>query len=290
LCFGTTRAGTTFLHKYLRLHPRVWLPPQKELHYFSFQRSRGFGNRKHLKHLKKIVPSMMQAVRGKRGPASELGWQMRYLFGSRSDRWYERLYDVPPPLVTGMIEPTYAVIEADQIRSLHDLMPDVRLIYMMRDPIERAWSSVTKSCAKNKNRRMSEVTDAEMYEKLDRSAIRMSCYADHLARWEAIYRGREILFGFFEEIENEPATFVERVCRFLDIQPLDEAVLADAAEPVNDTRKFKTEIPLHIERYMAERLAASTRVLHERFGGHATSWHQRIQAVLAADGERRRSA
>ena len=36
LGIGTTRSGTTFLHHHLRAHPRVWLPPQKELHYLSY--------------------------------------------------------------------------------------------------------------------------------------------------------------------------------------------------------------------------------------------------------------
>ena len=35
LVIGAYRAGTTWLHRVLRQHPALWLPPGKELHYFD---------------------------------------------------------------------------------------------------------------------------------------------------------------------------------------------------------------------------------------------------------------
>jgi hypothetical protein len=35
LVIGAQRAGTTWLHRVLSQHPRLWLPPVKELHYFD---------------------------------------------------------------------------------------------------------------------------------------------------------------------------------------------------------------------------------------------------------------
>ena len=35
LVIGAQRAGTTWLHRVLRQHPSLWLPPVKELHYFD---------------------------------------------------------------------------------------------------------------------------------------------------------------------------------------------------------------------------------------------------------------
>ena len=41
LCIGAQKAGTTWLHNMLRLHPRLALPSQKELHFFDWHRKRG---------------------------------------------------------------------------------------------------------------------------------------------------------------------------------------------------------------------------------------------------------
>lgn len=225
-----------------------------------------------------MLPHLREALGGRRGVAGELRWQLRYLFGSRTDAWYLSLYEAPPGLVTGQIEPTYARLPLDTIRVVHDLFPDARLIYLMRDPIDRAWSSVTKSTAKNRNRPMSRVSDDEVFEKIGRSALEMSRYLEHIERWEQVYPPEQILYGFFDEIEEAPAALLERVLRFLDLEPL--AGHADVWTPVNDTRRFKVEIPAHVERHLAEGLVEPTRALERRFGGYTTRWLERMEGAL----------
>ena len=283
-CFlgiGATRCGTTFLHERLREHPQVWLPPQKEIHYFNFQRPLGYWNRRHMRHLSLLLPQVAQALRGKRGVLGELRWQLRYYLGPRSDRWFLSLLDAPPGLVTGQIEPTYATLPIDTIRVVHELLPDARLIFMMRDPIERAWSSVTKSTAKNKNRPMAQVREDEMLEKIHRSGLTLSSYLGHIERWERVYPGESFLFGYFDEILEKPAALLDRVSAFIGLDPFADLEAA-AFDPVNDTRRFKVEIPAHIERYLAERLIGPTRALEARFGGYTSRWLERMERVLAS--------
>ncbi len=282
LCFGTTRCGTTFLHSRLRTHPSVWLPPQKEIHYFNAQRDSGVWNRKHLRHVRETLPNLREAIRGKRGGAAELAWQLRYLFGRRSDEWFLSLYDPPPGLITGHIEPTYATLPTERIRLVSRLLPDVKLIYMMRDPIDRAWSSVTKSGAKNKDRPMADVSKDEIFEKLARSAIEMSRHIDHITRWEDAFPKQRFFFGFFEDIVADPGGFLARIGGFLEIGPPPVSERDDLERPINDTRRFKVAIPPDIERFMAERLIEPTRELHQRFGGYTSDWYERMRRIVAA--------
>ena len=41
LCVGAQKAGTTTLHSLLGLHPMIFLPPRKEIHYFSLHYNMG---------------------------------------------------------------------------------------------------------------------------------------------------------------------------------------------------------------------------------------------------------
>ena len=277
---GFTRCGTTFLHTHLRRHPEIWLPPQKELHYLNVQRQAGWGNPKHRKHLRRAGQSLRQALKGKRGPWAELVWQARYLLGPRNDRWFLALYSEPRGrFVTGQVEPTYARTPDTVVEAFSRLAPDVKLLFLMRDPIERAWSSVTKSTAKNKRRLMTDVPEAEIFEKLERSALSMSSYIDHIERWERHFPADRFLFGFFDQIQKDPGAFLDRVCSFLGVSPLaDHSGLDDA---INTTRAFKVELPSELEHRIACELLEPTRRLAQRFGGVTTGWLDRVERAAA---------
>ncbi len=282
-CFlgiGATRSGTSFLHARLREHPQIWLPPQKEIHYFNFQRPLGYWNRRHMKHLRRLLPELGAALRGKRGVLGELRWQLRYFLGPRNDAWFLSLLEPPPGLVTGQIEPTYATLPLDTIRLVHELLPDARLLFMMRDPIDRAWSAVALSTAKKKNRPMTEVGEHEIFEKIHRSGLLRSSYLEQIERWEQVYPKESFLFGFFDEILQVPSALLDRVLAFIGLEPFGE-LEASARDPVHDTRRFKVEIPPHIERHLAKRLVAPTRALAARFGGYTSRWLERMERVLA---------
>ncbi len=38
LIIGAQKCGTTWLHRHLSRHPELWLPPGKELEFFSYER------------------------------------------------------------------------------------------------------------------------------------------------------------------------------------------------------------------------------------------------------------
>jgi hypothetical protein len=282
LCFGCTRSGTTFLHERMREHPEVWLPPQKELHYFTHQREHGWLSRKNLRSVREAPQFLRAALQGKRGPLRELSWQLRFYLGPRSDAWYLSLFDAEPGLATGAIEPTYAKLPPEMVRLVGRLMPDLKLIYMMRDPIERSWSSVTKSTAKNLGRPMSETTESEILHKLERSTIYMSSYIEHIERWESVFPKERFFFGFLEDIESDPASFFDRLCAHLGRGPFpggsNETRLNRA---VNHTHGYKTAIPEGIERTLSERLIAPTTRLANRFGGRTEQWVARMESALS---------
>ncbi len=280
LGIGTTRSGTTFLHEQLRAHPGVWLPPQKELHYFDHQRRQGRRSSRYRRHLRSLGPDLWRALHGQRGPVGELAWQLRYHLGPRSDAWLQSLYEAPAGLVAGQIEPTYARLPLETIRLVHGLFPGARLVYLMRDPIDRAWSSVVQSTAQRRRRPMARVGEAAILEKLRRSAVAMSTYVDHLERWESIYPREQLCFGFTEELVERPAGLLDRVCRFIGAPPGTLVRRPESLRPVNHTRGWKVDIPPRIERYLAERLVEPTRALEQRFGGYTSRWLERMERVL----------
>src|SRR5262245_13183400 len=97
LGIGAQKAGTTWLYEQLRRHPDVWLPPEKELHYFDRKRGAGqslrakvFGDGFEDRAWRQQLGARVRSYR--EGGERALGWDVRYFFGRRTDGWYASLF------------------------------------------------------------------------------------------------------------------------------------------------------------------------------------------------------
>ena len=54
--------------------------------------------------------------------------------------WYLDHFRAAPGTIRGEASPSYSILPPDRIRLVRALLPDVKLIFLMRDPIARAWS------------------------------------------------------------------------------------------------------------------------------------------------------
>lgn len=110
---GAARAGTTALYESLRGHPDIFLTPFKETNYFSYA-----GTKLDVK-----------------GPGADF---INNSITERSD-YRAQFAAANPGQVLGEISPLY-LFEPDAPRNIHDAVPNVRLIAVLRNPIEQAWS------------------------------------------------------------------------------------------------------------------------------------------------------
>lgn len=95
LVIGAPKCGTTSLHHYLRRHPDVYMPPRKELHFFSSE-----------------------------------AWSQRL-------GWYESRFEAAP--VRGEASTSYTMhpYVPGVPERISSLVPKAKLVYILRDPIER---------------------------------------------------------------------------------------------------------------------------------------------------------
>jgi hypothetical protein len=115
---GAPKAGTTALHAALAQHPGLYLSPVKEPKFYlcDGHRPTGFGQR----------------GPGDAHSAREWVW--------RRDK-YEALFDgVPVGVPKGESTPFYLYDQAAQ-RRIHADVPDAKLLVVLRDPVDRAYSN-----------------------------------------------------------------------------------------------------------------------------------------------------
>ena len=144
IVIGAQRSGTTWLHRVLSQHDQLWLTPVKELHYFDKQSIKLGVLSQYERHRARFW-SVKRAVSNPR-------WFCRYWFLPRDDEWYGKLFRRArgKGKVTGEITPAYAAMSEQEWDQIHSLFPDLRLIFVMRDPVVRTWSALRNSMKKSR--------------------------------------------------------------------------------------------------------------------------------------------
>ncbi len=272
---GAQKAGTTWLHSNLQAHPEVWMPPIKELHYFDEKVELEGGFVRRLRGDRPADTRWRRQIRTRiRSPlkmasSRELSWDLRYFFGTPGDGWYAALFEPGRGRVTGEMTPDYSILERERVSRVHGLMPDAKIIFMMRNPIERVWSQTAMSFDRGKNRPVDTATEEELLLHFgDEGARRRTDYLRTLATWGAFYPEERIFVGFLEDVHFFPEELLRAVYAFLGVDPSFKPPGANSRVHARSTGSAPAGPMAHLARSYRE----DARLLEERFGGYASFW------------------
>jgi len=267
LVIGAQKAGTTWLDRNMRCHPQIWLPPEKEIHYFDLPRPLPFAAlllapvRAARRWTKARLMRDWAKVKAGEQP---LAWYLRYYFFPRTRRWYSSLFNPGRGQICGEATPRYATLPETEIKRIHDLMPGLKVIYLLRDPIDRMWSDFAMfQRPRFGGRGLRHANESTIHSFLsDPGNVAHSCYAANLNRWESHYPKEQIFIGFQEEISTQPEALLHRLCIFLGISSGNAGGYPRAREHINH-KKYPPIRP-RLARQLAARLKADTDALHRR--------------------------
>jgi hypothetical protein len=307
LCIGAVKGGTTWLHHNLRAHPGAWTPPIKEIRYFDEPRrnlrarllerdkegNNGDGNGDYggdyggydYGYWRFQLKQFLCNGRGWLHPR-RVWWHLHYFFRRRSPRWYARLFrPAAEAQVAGEATPFYAPLLEERVAFVARHFPDLKLIYLLRDPIDRTWAHVLLRCMGlpevdwNADRLTMDVVRHTVRERElgNDWLFRNARYFDNLRRWERHFSPDQLFVAFHEELKRDAAGQLHRILRFLDAPRAGEIDHALARKRFNE-RPVNLTIPPAIETAFAERLIDDLRALAERFEGPPVSeWQSRAR-------------
>jgi hypothetical protein len=214
LLVGAAKCGTTSLFDWICAHPLVARPstngrPRKELLFFDYNFRRG------------------------------ADWYRQHFPLERERHEFEREHG--RPFLTG--EATASYLTGYWVPGrVREVVPDVKLIVTLRNPIDRAYSAFQMSCREGleKCESFEEALSLEperLAGELERvrsdpyynpplppplgywSYLHRSRYADHVARWLELFRPEQVLFLRFEDLVADPFGALETVYGFLELPP-----------------------------------------------------------------------
>lgn len=215
ICIGTQKAATTWLTVCLRAHPDVWIPPIKELHYFDLRESADYPRHRVWQLAERMHGWLDRNIL----PLHDLAWTRPYVLAPKiDDAWYLSLFDEAADRMAGELTPNYCGLDADQFAAMHNLLPDSKLIFLMREPLARTWSGYLTYCRYMGFDVAQEIATGRYRDDLIRDgALCLARYALILQRIESLWPKAQLFYGFYEDITRRPEGFLRDLLSFLGL-------------------------------------------------------------------------
>jgi SAM-dependent methyltransferase len=285
LCIGGQRSGTTWLHAALQSHPRVWPSEIKEFHQFDWNGRDPivgeFRQRQALAALKESADGRMP------GPDREHAVRrlLRHAFPpAHSWENYATMFAAAAPdRVACDFTPAYATLDEHDVDDIVRVMPQIKVIFILRDPVTRAVSGAIHALG------MSGIacpTEAELRHACNEASnVLRTDSLRTLDLWQRRLPEGRMLVLFHDDIARDPDGVVARTCDFLGIDP--PPPRADALERIGLPRnagRTVTAWPVlaRVKAELSARWLPMICELERRFGEPVRQWRLAAEARLRA--------
>ena len=256
---GAQKAGTTSLWRYLEDNPRIAMPPGKEATFFTEPQWQT-GRAAYLRALFKDAPR-----KAKRGTVTPV-----YMLGTP---------DVPVATVAERIA---------------ESAPDVRLIALLRDPVDRALSAHRMAIDQGEEVRPFDEAVAAQLDSEALARARLGCrprdsyvvageYGRMLSAYLEHFRRDQLHVELTDDLERDPVAVVARVCEFIGVEPHVPARAGERFYP-GGPRRVSAEAEGDLKAYLARHVWP--RMRHASQHREAFEFWFRLWNALPASPER----
>jgi hypothetical protein len=180
--------------------------------------------------------------------------------------------------VAGEITPAYQILPARRIRAIKALCPTLRLILLVRNPIDRAWSQARMGLAKFRGRRIEDIADDEFIAFFRSLAShRRGLYTEAIDRWSSIFGADRLLVLFHDDIRRNPEALLTRAFVHLGVSPdVDWSCF-----PTRDVifQGIESALPDRFRPVLIELYGAEIDALGRRYPAAVAAWQGQVRTV-----------
>jgi hypothetical protein len=261
LCVGAHKGGTTWLYHQVDSHPDFWMPPVKELHYFD--------------QLSRVQRSTPPRCRDER--------DLRFLesldsLSAKPDvdlENYGRLFEPKGPLLSGDISPNYSTLSGKLIRQIVRYFPNLKVIFLVRDPVQRFWSHLSMEVHYRQIEPFDATNIHEVNRNLLRRGMRLRSYPTAVvARWKRYVHPDRFRVFFFDDQQRNPTELRRSILDFLGADPNKPADRVPASDN-SWARMEKLPLTDKVRSHLAQFFKKELKSCAARLGGAAKDWPAR---------------
>lgn len=272
LCVGAQKAGTTWLGRTLARHPDVFFTPVKEIHYFDHRAglSHHLSDRKRRSRRRKYYQRLLTQWHRWGELRAQRDWYRAYMREPIDDAWYASLFaDRGGHAIAAEATPEYAIIGEAGFRHVARLAPGARLLYIMRNPVTRAWSQILHRCRSEGRDAARMETDALVAITREERFEALADYVRALDAMEAVFPEEQIWLEFYEDIHADRLAALERICGFIGVG-FDRRRFRDLARHYNVSQSVA--VPDAVRAALRERYRPLAGQIRDRLGRVPGCW------------------
>ncbi len=198
LIFGVQKAGTTSIYEYLKQHPQVYVSPRKETDFFC-----------------RDLDAALQA--GQAGDESQLTRGGRQKIVTVED--YEALFaGVTDEVAIGEASPNYLFSHQQAVPGIQTLVPDAKLIAVLRNPVERAYSDYLMHVRQVVGNR--KPLGEQVRTSADSSyTLLKGRYYEGMKHFLDTFGPEQIKVFLYDELRQDSAALMRQVYEFVGVDP-----------------------------------------------------------------------
>ena len=285
---GAQKAGTTWLYLRLKELPDFSFPYVRDIHYFDksteYFSAKTLSEEKVFKRLKNVQwlrNSLTKVFKNLLiGNINKAKWLMKWYYMNYTDKWYLSLFSGIDKL-TGEFTPSYSFLKVKDIRRIYNIVPNTKIILILRNPIERAWSQFRFKFKSKKNefhykpklkKRYNHSNSLEEIIKFidsEKQEIR-SNYIKTLKNYASIFPKSQILIGFYDAIIDTPDQLLSEVIDFIGGEASYIPLYCKLHQKNNVSPSI--DMPDKIYEYLKNKYYLDIKELSDLFGGYCNKW------------------
>ena len=257
---GAQKAGTSWLHDYLKNHPDFCTPGLKELHYFDAR---------YLPDLcydgtEKVMLSKIKNIYRMK---PDLFFRMCM---STNEEFYKEYFNLiyRGESALGEITPSYSMLNSQVYSKIASIHPETKFIFLMRNPADRLWSHIRHNAhvfQENIEDHCAHITEPAYYLR-----------SDYQRTIQELYKStgkHNILLMFYEELFCDES--IKTICQFCGI----DFIPADYTNFSNKGKISKTLSP-GLRYNFIQHLHHVYKYVNELFAGDIpNSWKEDIKSI-----------
>ena len=289
---GAQKGGTTWLHRQLNSNTNVDFGFRKEYHVFDaiedYEELKIGKNPKNGFREKRINKILNANKRGTLGRNLGIGRKrsnntaLELAFIDNVDHYFDYfdyLYLKNPEVdAVGDITPNYALLQSKTYQLIRQGLEqrgfNVKVFFLMRDPVERVWSLARMKERNMNDDKKSQFNEFKFVEKatLNGFTSYKSQYEKTIKQLEQVFDKTQIHYGFYENL-FEPDNY-HQIKMFLDIplKPFDSSQVFNASPK-------SSSLPAELNQKLVQHFKATYNFIADRHGDIATKLWQGYQVL-----------